>query len=75
MGFPVNTETQVGEGIDFLNEYFNHIESIRNNLTYDIDGVVFKINFINFKNNLVKEVDRQDGRLLQNLTCSVNDNN
>ena len=43
-GFPVNTETQVGEGIDFLNEYFNHIESIRNNLTYDIDGVVFKIN-------------------------------
>ena len=43
-GFPVNTETQVGEGVDFLNEYFNHIESIRNNLTYDIDGVVFKIN-------------------------------
>ena len=43
-GFPVNTEIQLGKGIKFLNSYYNHIESIRNSLKYDIDGVVFKIN-------------------------------
>ena len=43
-GFPVNPEIQVGIGIKFLNQYYQHIESMRDNLTYDIDGVVFKIN-------------------------------
>jgi len=43
-GFPVNPEIQVGIGMKFLNEYYQHIESMRDNLTYDIDGVVFKIN-------------------------------
>ena len=43
-GFPVNPEIQIGKGFVFLNNYYNHIESIRSNLQYDIDGVVFKIN-------------------------------
>ena len=43
-GFPVNQEIQLGVGIAFLNKYYKYIESIRNNLTYDIDGVVFKVN-------------------------------
>ena len=43
-GFPVNPEIQVGSGITFLNSYYKHIESIRDDLSYDIDGVVFKIN-------------------------------
>tara|TARA_Y100001960_G_C14757675_1_gene872129 strand:- start:197 stop:2197 length:2001 start_codon:yes stop_codon:yes gene_type:complete len=43
-GFPVNQETQIGIGMPFLNAYYKYIESIRNNLTYDIDGVVFKVN-------------------------------
>ena len=43
-GLPVNPEAQVGNGIQFLSSYYSHIESIRNNLTYDIDGVVFKVN-------------------------------
>ena len=43
-GLPVNQETQVGLGKDFLFKYFEHIESKRNDLPYDIDGVVFKIN-------------------------------
>ena len=43
-GLPVNQETQMGTGISFLNTYYQYIDSIRNNLTYDIDGVVFKVN-------------------------------
>ena len=43
-GFPVNNKIQTGQGVQFLNSYYNHIESIRNNLKYDIDGVVFKVN-------------------------------
>ncbi len=43
-GFPVNPEIQIGKGFNFLNKYYNHIESMRPNLKYDIDGVVFKIN-------------------------------
>ena len=43
-GLPVNSEAQVGKGFKFLKKYFNHIQSNRNNLEYDIDGVVFKVN-------------------------------
>ena len=51
-GFPVNSEVQIGQGVDFLHSYYKHIESIRNNLKYDIDGVVFKINSYNLQQSL-----------------------
>ena len=43
-GLPVCSKSKIGKGLKFLNEYFNYIESIRSELEYDIDGVVFKIN-------------------------------
>ena len=43
-GLPVNTLMEKGSGIDFLLSYYEKLESIRQNLDYDIDGVVFKVN-------------------------------
>ena len=43
-GFPVNPHVQVGMGIDFLIEYYQKAEKLRDALEYDIDGVVFKVN-------------------------------
>jgi DNA ligase (NAD+) len=43
-GFPVNPEIKLGSGKDFLFSYYKHIETIRDSLKYDIDGIVFKIN-------------------------------
>ena len=43
-GFPVNPEIKLGNGKDFLFSYYKHIETIRDSLKYDIDGIVFKIN-------------------------------
>ena len=51
-GLPVNSEIQMGHGINFLNSYYQHIESIREELKYDIDGVVFKINSYSFQKKL-----------------------
>ena len=51
-GLPVSSKSKVGKGLKFLNEYFNYIESIRNELEYDIDGVVFKINSFNLQKKL-----------------------
>ena len=43
-GFPVNSHIQLGFGYNFLKKYYNHIENLRSELLYDIDGVVFKVN-------------------------------
>ena len=43
-GFPVNPNIEVGYGLDFLINYYTKAESFRDNLEYDIDGVVFKVN-------------------------------
>lgn len=51
-GFPVNKEIQVGTGLSFLNSYYKRIESIRDKLAYDIDGVVFKVNSYTDQNTL-----------------------
>ncbi len=51
-GFPVNKIIKTGFGISFLKKYYLEIESIRNNLEYDIDGVVFKINSFSNQNLL-----------------------
>ena len=43
-GFPVNPYIKVGKGVDFLNQYYEEAEAVRQSLPYDIDGVVFKVN-------------------------------
>ena len=43
-GFPVNPKVETGTGIDFLFGYYQKAEAMRNDLGYDIDGVVFKVN-------------------------------
>ena len=43
-GFPVNPHIKTGHGFSFIKKYYNDIELLRDNLDYDIDGVVFKVN-------------------------------
>ena len=44
LGLPVNHLIKMGTGIDDVVGYYDHLESIRNKLDYDIDGVVIKVN-------------------------------
>ena len=44
LGLPVNNLIKVGNGINEVIRYYDHLESIRNDLDYDIDGVVIKVN-------------------------------
>ena len=46
-GFPVNPLIKFGRGFKSLIDYYQFIESKRNSLDYDIDGVVFKVNSYN----------------------------
>jgi DNA ligase (NAD+) len=43
-GFLINEELRVVNSIDACIEYYRHIQIKRNELAYDIDGIVFKIN-------------------------------
>ena len=43
-GFPVNPHINKGIGLKFLENYYNKANQLRDNLDYDIDGVVFKVN-------------------------------
>jgi DNA ligase (NAD+) len=43
-GFPVNPHVKIGSGVDFLINYYENAEKLRDELEYDIDGVVFKVN-------------------------------
>ena len=51
-GFPVNPKVETGSGIDFLIGYYQKAEAMRNNLEYDIDGVVFKVNSFSHQDEL-----------------------
>ena len=51
-GFPVNPETKVVTGINDAIEYFLSIERLRKSLTYEIDGVVYKVNKLSFQKRL-----------------------
>ena len=52
LGLPVNNLIKIGNGIDDIIRYYNHLESIRNDLNYDIDGVVIKVNSFDSQNQL-----------------------
>ena len=43
-GFPTNSHFKVCHNFDDIELFYNKIEKIRNDLKYDIDGIVYKIN-------------------------------
>lgn len=51
-GLPISSEIQTLKGLDMCLEYYNEISEKRSQLTYDIDGVVFKINNFNEQKKL-----------------------
>jgi len=42
--FPINSENKLVKGIEACLDYFNSLQKKRNQLPYDIDGVVYKVN-------------------------------
>lgn len=51
-GFPVSSDITVCPNSSCLEKYFTHMTEKRANLPYDIDGVVYKINKIDYQNRL-----------------------
>lgn len=51
-GFPTNPYNKILSDEKKMIKYFNKMENDRNTLPYDIDGVVFKVNSLNFQNKL-----------------------
>ncbi len=43
-GLRINSETAVVKGIDACNQYYEELAARRDQLPYDIDGIVFKVN-------------------------------
>lgn len=51
-GFPVNPEIKIVLGIEACKKYFKEIETKRESLPYEIDGVVYKVNNFNLQKRL-----------------------
>ena len=51
-GFKINPEMRVVQGIDGCLEYYNQLAEKRNDLAYEIDGIVFKVDDINLQQQL-----------------------
>ncbi|MCH7806155.1 MAG: NAD-dependent DNA ligase LigA [Proteobacteria bacterium] len=51
-GFRVNGKTKLFNELNQLEKYYNNIERIRATLDYDIDGVVYKINWLDYQARL-----------------------
>ncbi len=51
-GFRVNPLMEKVQGIDACIEYYSKLEAIRNELPYDIDGIVYKVNSIEKQKSL-----------------------
>ena len=51
-GLPISSEQRLVSGIDECLEYLTYIESIRDGLDYDIDGVVFKVDDLGYQMEL-----------------------
>lgn len=51
-GFPVNNEIALTNDVDQMLSYHRKLEDKRNNLPYEIDGTVFKVNNIDQRNIL-----------------------
>ena len=51
-GFPINSKCTVIKTIDEIQDNHRELESLRSNLDYDVDGIVYKINNITFQERL-----------------------
>ena len=51
-GFRINQEMRVVEGIDACQDYYQQLLGRRNALSYDIDGIVFKVDDISLQQRL-----------------------
>ena len=51
-GLPVNPLIKIGHGPKFIIEYLNEMEEKRNELPYEIDGIVCKVNNFDLQNQL-----------------------
>ena len=49
LGLPVNNLIKTVKGINDVIKYYDYLESIRNDLDYDIDGVVIKVNSFDYQ--------------------------
>lgn len=44
LGFKINQHIKQVEGIDACEDYYQHLAAMRDQLDYDIDGIVYKVN-------------------------------
>ena len=51
-GFPINVHFKICNNFDDIELFYNKIERSRNNLNYDIDGIVYKINNFDIQKRL-----------------------
>ena len=52
LGFPISPETRRVVGVAAAVEYYNGVQSRRDDLDYEIDGVVYKVNSLALQNQL-----------------------
>jgi len=52
LGFPVNNHIKICNGVDEAVEYCNWLRSVRNELPYDIDGAVIKVDSLQAQSEL-----------------------
>ncbi len=52
LNFPINDEISLSKNIAAGFSHFNHIAKRRDSLAYEIDGVVFKVNDLNYQREL-----------------------
>ena len=51
-GFPTNPDIQLARDVQDCVGYYHHIESIREKLPYEIDGIVLKVNSLSLQDRL-----------------------
>ena len=51
-GFKINAHTKAVQGITACEDYYDHIEQRRDQLAYDIDGIVYKVNSLELQQRL-----------------------
>ena len=52
MGFLVNNENKIVNNLSHINNFYEHILSIRDKLDYEIDGLVYKVNDVKLQTRL-----------------------